>query len=243
MALVNESFVRTQLGGGNPIDAMVRRSDGDGGILMRIVGVVEDVVQTRPEEGPRVAIYVPYTQYRGAFQAVVRTQLPTETIVPELRRAVARFNPIEPPQNLLPMQDRMAATRTTPLFQALLIGTFALVAMLLAAAGLYGSLAHSVGRRQRELGIRMALGADRAGVLWMVLGQGMRISMAGLAVGVIAALLFTRILAGFLYGVEPHDLATLLAVSCVLALVSGAACLAPARTATDVDPVAVLKAE
>ncbi len=100
-----------------------------------------------------------------------------------------------------------------------------------------------MGRRQRELGIRMALGADRAGVLRMVLGQGMRLSLVGLAFGLIATLLSTRVLAGFLYGVEPNDPVTLLLVGAVLVLVSIAACLAPARRATAVDPVSVLKAE
>ena len=243
VALVNESFVRNQMGGEDPLDVMVRRSDGDEEIPIRIVGVVEDVVQTRAEEGPRAAIYVPYTQHSATFQAVVRTQLPPEVILPELRRAVGRFNPVEPPRDLLTMRDRMAATHTTPRFQAMLIGAFALVAMLLAALGLYGSLAHSVGRRQRELGVRMALGADRSGVLRMILGQGMRVSVAGLVVGMIAALVFTRVLSGLLYGVEPHDPLTLLGVSVVLVLVSAAACLAPARRATAVDPVTVLKAE
>ncbi len=141
------------------------------------------------------------------------------------------------------MQDRMSTGRTTPRFQAIFIGAFALVALLLAAAGLYGSLAHSVVRRQHELGVRMALGADRARVLRMVLGQGMRISVAGLAVGIVAALLSTPVLAGFLYGVEPNDPTTLFMTSVVLVLVSAAACLAPARRATAVDPVRVLKAE
>ncbi len=163
--------------------------------------------------------------------------------MPELRRAAVRFNARIPPIDLDTMQDRMAATRTTPRFQTMLIGAFALLALLLAAAGLYGSLAHSVGRRQRELGIRMALGADRAGVLRMVLGQGMRLSMAGLAVGMIAALFVTRLLASFLYGVEPNDPATLLMVGAVFVLVSAVACLAPARRATAVDPVRVLRAE
>ena len=245
VALVNESFVPTQLGGETPIGVTIRRSVGDEEILIRIVGVVEDVVQTRAEEGPRAAFYVPYTQYRGAVvvHAVVRTSLPNDVIIPELRRAAGRFNPMVPPQNLLPLRDRMAATRTTPLFQAMLIGAFALVAMLLAAAGLYGSLTHSVGRRQRELGVRMALGADRARVLRMVLSQGMRVSMAGLTLGMIATLFLARVLTSLLYGVEPNDPATLLMVGTVLVLVSAAACLAPARRATAVDLVTVLKAE
>ncbi len=244
VALVNQSFVRTQLRGTDPIDMVVRRTEGDDAIPIRIVGVVEDVVQTRAEEGPRAAIYVPYTQYGGAVvRAVVRTTLPADVIVPELRRAAGRFNPIVPPSDLGTMRGRMLATRTTPRFQAMLIGAFALVAMLLAAAGLYGSLAHAVGRRQREFGVRMALGAHRAGVLRMVLGQGMRVSMAGLALGMIATLWFTRVLESFLYGVEPNDPATLLVVGAVLVLVSAAACLAPAQRATAVDPVTVLKAE
>ena len=102
---------------------------------------------------------------------------------------------------------------------------------------------HSVGGRHRELGIRLALGADRAGVLGMVLSQGMRLSMTGLVVGMIATLLSARVLAGFLYGVEPNDPATLLLVGAVLVFVSAAACLAPARRATAVNPVTVLKAE
>ena len=244
VALVNQSFIRTQLRGGDPIDMVVRRSVGDEEIPIRIVGVVEDVVQARAEEGPRAAFYVPYTQYRGAIvQAVVRTTLPTDVIIPELRRAAGRFNPMVPPQNLLPLGDRMAATRTSPRFQAMLIGAFAIVAMLLAAAGLYGSLAHAVARRKREFGVRMALGADRAGVLRLVLTQGMRLAMTGLGLGMIATLFFTRTLAGFLYGVEPNDPATLLMVGAVLVVVSTAACLAPARRATAVDPVSVLKAE
>ena len=141
------------------------------------------------------------------------------------------------------MQDRIAATRTTPRFQLLLFGAFALVALFLAAVGLYGSLAHAVGRRQRELGIRMALGAPRTGVLWMVLREGMWVSAIGLVLGQMVALAATRILAGFLYEVEPGDPVTLLGVSVVLATVAAAACILPAQRATTVDPVEVLRAE
>ena len=116
---------------------------------MRIVGLVEDVVQTRVEEGPRASIYVPYTQRWGGAMAVIRSTLPTEAIVPELRRAAARFNPRVPPSDAVAIQDRLAATRTNPRFQTLLISAFALVATLMAASGLYGSLAHSVGRLPR----------------------------------------------------------------------------------------------
>ena len=172
--------------------------------------------------------------------AVIRTQLADEVMLRELGGAPV---PSMMMADLSTMRDRMSAGRTTPRFQTMLIGAFALVAMLLAAAGLYGSLAHFVGRRQRELGIRMALGADRASVLQMVLSEGMRLAVAGLAIGMVATLFLTRLLRGLLYGVEPNDPITLLAVSGVMVLVSAAACLAPARRATAVDPVRVLRAE
>jgi ABC-type antimicrobial peptide transport system permease subunit len=223
---------------------VVRSVDGEQSTEMRIVGVVGDVVQTRAEEGWPAAIYMPYTQAEWPLvQALVRTTLPADVILPELRKAVARFSPIVPPRDVRTMRDRMAATRTTPRFQAMLIGAFAIVALLLAAAGLYGSLSHAVGRRRRELGVRMALGAEQGGVLGLVVRQGMRIAGIGLALGVLATLLLTRVLDGFLFGVAPNDPRTLSLVAVALTLVSIAACLVPAIRATSVDPAEVLRSE
>ena len=128
-------------------------------------------------------------------------------------------------------------------FQALLLGTFSVVALLLAAAGLYASLSLAVGRRSRELGIRMALGAARAGVLRMVVLQGMRVAAVGLVVGVAGALALNRVLEAFLFEVEPADPVTLLGVALLLGVVAAAASVLPARRATAVDPVTVLRAE
>jgi ABC-type antimicrobial peptide transport system permease subunit len=212
---------------------------------MRIVGVVEDAVQARPEDGVRPAVYLPYGQadfpQLGSFWSVVRTSLPVASIAPEVRRALGGGGMVS--QSIATMQDRMAETRATPRFQTLLIGAFAAVAMLLAAAGLHGSLAHAVRRRQRELGVRMALGADRGSVLRMVLAQGMRMSLLGLAIGIGGTLALSRVLEAFLYDMEPYDPLTLAGVALVLALVGAAASLAPARRATTIDPVRVLSAE
>jgi predicted lysophospholipase L1 biosynthesis ABC-type transport system permease subunit len=210
---------------------------------MRIVGVVEDVVQARVEDGARPAIYVPYTQFKGVLQAAVRTPLPPESIAPDLRRAVARFNPIEPVRDMETMRARMGATRASPRFQSALVVGFALVAVLLAAAGLYSSLSHWVGRRKRELGLRMALGAGRGDVRRMVVGQGVAPAGAGLVVGIIGALASGRVLEGFLYGVSPYDPLVLLGASVALLLVGVVASLVPARRATSVDPVTVLQSE
>jgi ABC-type antimicrobial peptide transport system permease subunit len=141
------------------------------------------------------------------------------------------------------MADRAGVAQITPRFQSMLIGTFAFVALLLAAAGLHGSLAHTVRRRQRELGIRMALGADRASVLHMVMRQGMRLSVIGLGLGLLGTLAMSRVLASFLFDMQPWDPPTLFGTAVILLLVCAAACFAPARRATAVDPVRVLQAE
>ena len=248
--LVNEAFVRTQLGGSDPLGVMVTRpreglAAQGAQVAMRIVGVVEDVVQARVEDGPRPAVYVPYRQadlpQLGSFWSVVRSARSTEALAPELRTVLEATN--RTPRVVERMEDRMAETRATPRFQTFLIGTFAGVAMLLAVAGLHASLAHTVRRRQRELGVRIALGADRGSVLRMVLSQGLRVAVVGLTIGIVGTLAMSGLLEAFLYGMEPYDPLTLAGVALVLMLVSVAACLAPARRATTVDPVEVLGAE
>ena len=241
VALVNDSFVRTHLAGSNPIGTVLRLAETD--YRVRIVGVVEDVVQRRAEDGFRPAVYLPYTYVSGAFVvAVIRTTVPANAIVADLRAVSAQLIPARQP-DIRTMSDLIASTRTSPRFQTLLIGSFALVATLLAAVGLYGSMSHFVERRRRELSIRVALGARRDGVMRMVLGRGLRLTMAGMAAGMTGALLLTRALTGLLYGIEPHDPVTLVLVGAVLVVVSAAACLVPAYRAISVDPVTVLKAE
>ena len=245
VAIVNEAFVRETLRGASPLGTTVWEREGaDAGTEIRIVGVVEDVVQTRAQEGARPAIYFPYRQAPWPLiQVVVRSDEPAADVATALRQAVLRVNPFVPPQDLRTMEARMSATRTTPRFQTMLIGSLALVALLLAASGLYGAQAHAVGRRRRELGVRAALGAARPGILRMVVAQGMRIAVAGLAVGLAAALALTRVLSGFLFEVRPNDPLTYAGVACVLLLVALAASLVPALRATGVDPVEVLRAE
>lgn len=242
VALVNESFVREHLAGADPIDTVIRLSEIE--TRARIVGVVEDVLQSRAQDGFRPAIYVPHTQYGlAAFVvAVIRTTVPATAVIADLRAVSSQLIPARQSE-IRQMRDQMASTRTSPRFQAILIGSFAFVATLLAALGLYGTMTHFVERRRRELSLRIALGANRSGVVGMVLGRGMRLTVAGLTIGMVGALFFTQGLTGLLYGVEPNDPATLLVVGAILALVSAGACLLPAFRAISVDPVAVLKAD
>ncbi len=168
VAIVNESWVRARLGGREAVGQLLRFTD-DEERMVTVVGVVEDVIQDRAQDGRLPAVYVPYTQTEWPFvQVVARLDQPTATVVPELRRALAGFNPYVPPRDVRMMDQRMAATRSDPRFQTLLISAFAALALLLASAGLYGSLSHAVSRRRREMGIRVALGAARRGLVALV---------------------------------------------------------------------------
>jgi putative ABC transport system permease protein len=141
------------------------------------------------------------------------------------------------------MRDLMASTLVASRFRAMLIGAFSIAATVLAAVGLYATMTHFVERRRRELAIRMALGGNRADVIRMVLGRGLRLSAVGLSAGVVAAITLNRVLRGLLFGVEFYDPATLALVVVVLLLVSAAAAFLPARRATAVNPVAALRME
>jgi len=242
VALINESFARTHLHGADPLGLVVRLPEYDDGL--RIVGVVEDVVQQRAEDGFRPAIYVPYTQYSGtAFVvAVVRTARPPETILNDLRAVSSRLVPGRQPDIRL-MRDMLDSTLTAPRFRAMLIGAFAITATMLGAVGLYAAMAHFVERRHRELGIRLALGGQRGDVIRLVLERAMRLLLSGLVIGVVAALILSRALQGFLFGVEAHDIGTFVAVVITLLFVSAIASVLPARRAAAVDPITMLKAE
>jgi putative ABC transport system permease protein len=174
---------------------------------------------------------------------VLRSDRDATALAAELRAAAAQFSPSVPRPIIERVTDRIRDARTEPRFRAFLILSFASVALLLAAVGLYGTLSHAVSRRTRELGIRMAVGADRRRILGMVLREGTRVIAAGLVCGVVAAALVTRVLRGFLFGVEPLDATTFAASALLLLVIGGLAMLSPARRATGVDPAESLRAD
>jgi predicted permease len=246
VAVVSESFVRSYLGDTDPLGQIVRRFEGSEVLPARIVGVVDDVAGERIDSGSQAALYLPHTQAvaSGApstMWAVVRSEAPAAAVTRDLRRSLAEAGRMTLTMDV--MVDRMAATRTTPRFQAMLSGAFGAIATLLAAMGLYGLLGHSIRSRRSELGLRMALGADRSTLLWMVLRQGMALAAAGMVLGLALTLAFSGVLRSFLYDLEPTDPMTLGLVASVMLLVSAAACIGPARRATAVEPVKVLGAE
>jgi putative ABC transport system permease protein len=160
-----------------------------------------------------------------------------------VRNAVAAIDPEQPVFDISTMDERLAASVAPRRFNLVLLASFALLAMLLAGVGIYGVVSYSVSQRTHEVGIRMALGAQRRDVLKLIVAQGMVLLLMGIGVGLIGAFLLTRFLAALLYGVRPTDSATFAAVSLLLAAVAIVACCIPARRATRVDPVVALRYE
>jgi putative ABC transport system permease protein len=205
--------------------------------------VVGDIVQQRIEDGPRAAVYTPHTQVPWPYgaTAMLRTTRHDDGLFDEIRTAAARFNAFVPVTSMGWMSDRVNATFVEPTFRAGLFAAFAAVSVFLAVIGLYGSLAHSVSRRTRELGVRMALGADHRSIFAMVIRQGAVVAVAGLTAGIAGAMLVTRALQSFLYDVSPFDPWTFVAAPSLVAGVSLAAALSPARRAARVDVATSLR--
>ncbi len=246
VAIANRAFERELFEGRGAVGRRIRIWGDDGGLTdLEIVGVVGNTVQERVEDGDQPALYVPYRQadWRQSVQVVVRSERDATAFAGELRAAAHRFNPILPAPDIERVNDRIRLARTEPRFQATLFISFACIAVLLAAVGLYGTLAHAVGRRTREMGIRMAVGADRRTIRGMVLREGMRVFAVGLAVGLAAAAMLTRLLRGLLFGVRPIDLPTFAATAALLTAVAAIAVYRPARRATRVDPMQSLRAD
>ena len=211
----------------------------------RIIGVVEVVKNGALHVTPTKETYYYYVRQVGASSAnlVIRTALPTATITKQLRDAVVAIDPEQPVFDIKSMDDRIAESLAARRAPMVLAAVFALVALTLAAIGIYGVLAYSVSQRIPELGVRMAMGATRRQVFELVLGQGGRLAAIGIGVGVAAAFALTRLMQSLLYGVEPADPAVFALVAIALAVVAMVACFLPARRATEVDPLEALRYE
>jgi putative ABC transport system permease protein len=249
VVLVNETLARTFFPGKSVIGQRVR-SFGPQRPYFTIVGVVRDVKQGGissktgtelyflAEQGPKQTTFAP-----GNMNVVVRTSLPVETLSGQIRSLVQSMDPTLPIIRLRTMDEVFGASVSRPRFLAQLLSLFAALALALAAVGTYGILAYTVSQRRKEIGIHMALGATRSTVLRMVLGQGLRFTVAGLVGGVVAAFGLTRLLQAQLFNVKPTDPATIASVALFIALVATAACLIPANRASRVDPMVVLRDE
>lgn len=208
---------------------------------LEIVGVVKDRRGYDLWE-PRADVYVPFEQHPVSWAYLdVRTALPPMTVVPSIRDAVLALDKEQPLNDIRLLSDMVAQTYGTLRFPMMLVWIFAALALVLSGVGIFGVMSYTVSRRTQELAIRMALGADRPVVLRLVLREGLGVTLAGVVIGLVAALGLSRVMAGYVYGIKSTDPLTFAAAAVLLMLAALAACYVPARRATKVDPMVALR--
>jgi putative ABC transport system permease protein len=247
VAIVTESFARQYFPGEDPVGKRIipNGSMGPGKAPVReIVGVIGDIHLISLRLAPKPQIYIPHQQFGiGSLSIFVRTKIDPESLTTVLRRTVAEIDKDVPVYRTQALADYMSHSIAQPRLNAMLVTLFAAIALLLAAAGIFGVMSYSVTQRTQEIGIRIALGAQRSDVLRLIVLQGMRLVGVGLVLGLIGVLFCSRLLQTFLFGIAAHDLRTMFIVALILAIVALVACLIPARRATLVDPIHALRAE
>ncbi len=207
-----------------------------------VVGVVNDVHSASLETTPHPTVYVPYRQQPFPFMTfVMRTTMPASAISAAIREVIWRVDKDQPVGAVRTMDQELANSLTRRRFGVTLLAGFGVIAVTLAAVGLYGVLAFIVAQRKREIGVRMALGASPRNVIADVLGQGLRLAGVGVAIGIVLALAATRLLSSMLYGTSATDVATFVTVSLLLIVIAVAASLVPALRASRVDPLIALR--
>jgi putative ABC transport system permease protein len=247
VVLINRRMAEQNWPGEDAIGKRVKVGPADSpNAWLTVVGVVGDVRQTGLYE-QKLEFYVPYMQERRSFMAprdlVVRTKADPGVIAAAVRQAVWAVDKDQPVSNLRTLDQVFSAAISQERFQALMLGLFAALALVLACVGLYGVISYSVVQRTHEIGVRMALGAQPVDVLRLVIRQGMLLTFAGLAIGLVAGTFATRVLTDMLFGVTPRDPLTFVGVPVLLLVVSFLACYVPARRATRIDPLIALRYE
>jgi predicted permease len=237
--IINQRFAKLYFANRNPLGGRIRQEDNQ---WSTIVGVVADVRHSSLEETPQPQIYGPSYDLNGAYIAI-RSLLPRSTVASELRSTLKSLDPGLPFGDVRTMGDLVSEATARRRFQTSLLTVFAAIALLLALVGLYGLMAYSVSRRTRELGIRMALGAQRTNVMLLVLRRAALLLGLGLVSGLAGSWIATRTIKAFLFGVGEHDPATIVFVCILLAVCGLAAALIPARRAASIDPMQALRTE
>jgi putative ABC transport system permease protein len=210
---------------------------------LEIVGIVKDRRGYDLWE-PRADVYVAFEQHPVAWAYLnVRTAVPPMTVVPPIRKAVLTLDSEQPLNDAMPLADEVARTYGALRFPMTLIWIFAGLALILSAIGIFGVMSYTVSRRVNELAIRMALGADRPAVLRLVLREGLAVTLTGVAIGLVATLGLSRVMAGYVYGIKPTDPLTFAAATLVMVLAALAACYLPARRAAAIEPMRALRSE
>jgi putative ABC transport system permease protein len=247
VVLINEALARKHFPGENPLGKRINPSVSVGGepAMREIIGVVADTRGQSLGQEARPEVYASVAQLPafGSLYLAVRTEADPQGIIGMLREKITELDRNVPIYDVRTLEEYVSASVARPRFNTLLIGLFAGVALLLTAVGLYGVVAYSVAERTQEIGIRMALGADKRDVLGLVIRQGMGLVLVGAAIGLAGAFALTRLMASLLYGVRATDPLTFAGVALVVLLVTLAACYIPARRAARIDPMVALRYE
>jgi putative ABC transport system permease protein len=248
VTIINQAFADKYLHGLNPLGqkaAIYMKSLSENELQpSEIIGVVGDVHQLGLDTTPEPTVYWPHPELvMSGMTILVRTANDPLSIASAARTALQQLDPELPLAGVATMDQLLADSLSRSRFTMLLLGIFSAVALVLAAVGIYGLIAYSVTQRTQELGIRIALGAQRRDVLRLVLAQGTRLTLLGVALGVFAALVLSRLLATLLFNVSATDPLTFAGVTALLAVVALLACFIPARRATRVDPIVALRYE
>jgi putative ABC transport system permease protein len=242
VVIIDETLARHYFPNQDPIGKHVLFSAA--GRPREIVGVVGGVRDTGVDQQPRPTIYFPYPQAGDqTLSLVIRTFASPEAILPDIKNAIWAVDKDEPIFEVRTMDEIVSGLVSAPRLAFILLGIFAFLALALGAVGIYGVTSYAVSQRTHEIGVRLALGARHADVLKLVVGNGLRLALIGVAAGMLTALALTRFLTSILYGVRPSDPLTLAAVSCLLPAVAALASYIPARRASRVDPVRALRHE
>jgi len=238
VVVVNQTFAKRYFSKSNPIGQRIRRATD----WLVVVGVAKDSKFQSLDEPAAPAVYFPVAQsFASEVNFVIRTSGDPMALVRPVEAAIHSFDPALPLYGMRPLEASIGVAFFAQRLGGSLLAFFGLLSMGLAAVGIYAVLAYSVTQRAREMGIRIALGASRAGVLRLVLGQGLKLAGVGLAVGLALAIAVTRLMRSLLFGVSATDVPTIAGVSALLLLVICAASLLPARKATQIDPIVAMR--
>jgi len=243
-AIVNQKLATETFPGQDPIGHLINWGM-DSPEPMKIVGVVGNVRQAGPAASPESEIFAPYLQHPGpstGLNILARTALEPDALFQTLRQKAQALSP-NVPVKFTALQASVSENVAAPRFRTLLLGGFAALAVILAMAGIYGVMSYVAGQRSNEIGLRMALGASRSDVLWLILRQALALAGAGIVLGLLCAAAVTQLLQSMLFEVNPTDPLTYIAVIAALAAVVLGASYIPARRAMRVDPMVALRYE
>jgi putative ABC transport system permease protein len=249
VAIINETMAREYWPNDDPIGKRFKLGDPDEDVPWRtIVGIVADVRQMGVDEVVKAEMYMPYQQVNthqwfAPRDLVIRTTGQPMSLVSAVRSEVQAVDPQQPISSVMTLEDILDEETAPRRLGVILLTTFAGVALLLAALGIYGVIYYFVAQHTQEIGIRMALGASRQDILGLVLKKGMVLTAAGVGAGLIGAFLLTGLMQSLLYDVRADDPTTFAAIAVILSFISLVACYIPARRATRVDPMVALRYE